>query len=439
MTEQTKEVCTGCSLLCDDIIIEKEDGKISEVIGACLKGNERFEQISAKNRILTPLVRKNDELKETEWESALDKTIKLIKNSTNPILYGFSTTSCEAQLEGIKLAKQMNGIIDSNSVICQGKTLNMAKSTGITSTTLTEIINKGDVIVLWGFNPIESIPRLLNKILFSRGKFRMTGREIKTLVVIDPVESASYNLMGPRDIPLRINPDSDLELIKALKDKFLEDKEIPTEGVAGIDKSDFERLSANLIGSENISIFVGQGLLRTQKEEHPLRELIKLVDIINSEGDKGRASLLFPGGHYNMIGFDHTALSYAGKNHSLQYEDHSLVQTDDNIVTKIKKDDFDLSIVVGTDPISHLPVQLSKKLASKPIILLDNRKSSTYFIADVILPTAITGVEAGGTAFRLDNIPIQIEKIINAPNQIPSDEELLQQINEKLKKNMEES
>ena len=369
----------------------------------------------------------------------MDKTIKLIKNSTNPILYGFSTTSCEAQLEGIKLAKQMNGFIDSNSVICQGKTLNMAKSTGITSTTLTEIINKGDVIVLWGFNPIESIPRLLNKILFSRGKFRMTGREIKTLVVIDPVESASYNLMGPRDIPLRINPDSDLELIKALKDKFLEDKEIPTEGVAGIDKSDFERLSANLIGSENISIFVGQGLLRTQKEEHPLRELIKLVDIINSEGDKGRASLLFPGGHYNMIGFDHTALSYAGKNHSLQYEDHSLVQTDDNIVTKIKKDDFDLSIVVGTDPISHLPVQLSKKLASKPIILLDNRKSSTYFIADVILPTAITGVEAGGTAFRLDNIPIQIEKIINAPNQIPSDEELLQQINEKLKKNMEES
>lgn len=140
-----------------------------------------------------------------------------------------------------------------------------------------------------------------------------------------------------------------------------------------------------------------------------------------------------------MIGFDHTALSYAGKNHSLQYKNHSLVQTDDDIVTKIKKDDFDLSIIVGTDPISHLPIQLSKILASKPIILLDNRKSSTYFLADLILPTAITGVEARGTAFRLDNVPIQIEKIINAPNQIPSDEELLQQINEKLKITMEES
>jgi formylmethanofuran dehydrogenase subunit B len=207
--------------------------------------------------------------------------------------------------------------------------------------------------------------------------------------------------------------------------------------VAGIDKSDFERLSANLIGSENVSIFVGQGLLRTQKKEHPLRELIKLVDIVNSEGDKGRASLLFPGGHYNMIGFDHTALSYTGKNHSLQYKNHSLVPTDDNIVTKIKKDDFDLSIIVGTDPISHLPVQLSKKLASKPIILLDNRKSSTYFIADVILPTAITGVEAGGTAIRLDNVPIHVEKVVNAPNEIPSDEKLLKQINEKLQITME--
>lgn len=42
--------------------------------------------------------------------------------------------------------------------------------------TISEIINKVDLIVLWGDNVAETIPCLLNKVLFSKGKFRMTGR-----------------------------------------------------------------------------------------------------------------------------------------------------------------------------------------------------------------------------------------------------------------------
>ncbi|GAG87146.1 unnamed protein product, partial [marine sediment metagenome] len=44
----------------------------------------------------------------------------------------------------------------------------------------------------------------------------------------------------------------------------------------------------------------------------------------------------------------------------------------DGLVSKIEKDDFDCSIIVGTDPISHLPHVLSSKMAKKPLILIDN-------------------------------------------------------------------
>lgn len=424
-----KIVCTGCSLLCDDIILNETEGsQIGEIIGACLRGKERFDQIRSKNRILKPLLRKSDDLKEVEWDEAIKKAVQLLKESSNPLLYGFSTTSCEAQVEGITLARKINGFIDSNSTICQGKTLNKTKETGTTTTTLTEIINKGDIIVLWGFNPIESIPRLVNKILFSRGKFRMTGREIKTLIVIDPVKTASYNIMGPRDIPLLIQPESDLLLIKALKKIINENMEIPSEGVAGIDKMDLERLVANLIDSENISIFIGQGLLNPLENEDPLEELLQLVEIINANNQKGRASIVMAGGHFNMNGFDQTALSILGKNQGLQFKENILVESKDSIITKIDNEDFDVSVIVGTDPISHFPLEISKKLASKPLILIDNRKSSTYFIADVVLPTAITGIEVKGTVVRLDDIPIGLAKLVDAPNELPSDEELLQKL-----------
>ena len=174
--------CTGCSLLCDDIIIKTDGLYIDEIIGACLKGKEKFDQVTSKNRILSPFVRKNSELEKISHSKALEEAIKIIKNSSKPLLYGFSTVSCQAQLKGIELAKITNGLIDSNSIICQGKVLNAAKQTGMTLTTISEVINKADLLIFWGANVAESIPRLLNKTVFSRGKFRMTGREIKTVI-----------------------------------------------------------------------------------------------------------------------------------------------------------------------------------------------------------------------------------------------------------------
>ncbi len=425
--------CSGCSLLCDDIIIKSDGLYIDEVIGACLKGKERFDQITAKNRIYNPLIRKYGVLEKATLDESIDNVINIINKSSKPLLYGFSTVSCEAQLAGIKLAKHINGFIDSNSTICQGKVLNISKETGITLTTISEIINKADLLISWGANPAESIPRLLNKALFSRGKFRMTGREIKTLIVIDPVKTASFGVMGVRDVALQIECGKDLDLIRVLKEECCTTDSIPTNGVAGIDKDDLKRLLLHLTGAENGIIFIGQGILGSHNGSTVIKELLELVQLINAKQQKGRISIIMLGGHYNMLGFDHVALSVCGKNHGLQFENNQLIESKDNIISKIENEDFDCSLIVGTDPISHLPWQLSKKLMAKPLILIDNKQSATSNAADIIIPSAITGIECEGLAYRLDHIPIDLKKIVNPPNNILSDKEILDKIMEGFK------
>lgn len=425
--------CTGCSLLCDDIIVRSDGLYIDEVIGACLKGKERFDQVTSKNRILNPLIRKNGKLEKVTLDHALENVIDVLKKSSKPLLYGFSTTSCEAQVKGIELARKINGYIDSNSTICQGKVLNTSRKTGMTLTTIGEVINKADLLIVWGANAAESIPRLLNKALFSRGKFRMTGREIKTLVVIDPVKTASFGVMGVRDIALQIRPGKDIDLIRVLKEECCVADSILTEGVAGIDNDDLKRLLLHLTGAENGVIFVGQGLLRPQAGASVIQELLELVQLINVKQQKGRISVITLGGHYNMVGFDQVALSICGKNHSIQFTNNQLIETSDTIVSKIEKEDFDCSIIVGTDPVSHLPWKLSKKLMVKPLILIDNKKSATFQVANIILPTTITGIESEGLVYRLDNVPLELQKIVNPPSNIPSDEELLGMLIERLK------
>jgi formylmethanofuran dehydrogenase subunit B len=428
-----RTTCTGCSLLCDDVIIRTDGLYIDEVIGACLKGKERYDLITSKNRLLSPFIRKDGELVKVSLEKALEKAIEIIKKSSKPVLYGFSTVSSQAQSKGIELAKLINGFIDSNSVICQGKVLNASKQTGMTLTTISEAINKTDLLIFWGANVAESIPRLLNKVLFSRGKFRMTGREIKTVIIIDPVKTASFGVMGVRDIALKVTSGKDIELIRALKEECCTPDSIPSTGVAGIDKDDLRRLLIQLTNTENGIIFIGQGIVGSSIDSDVIQELLELVQMINVKQQKGRMAVMMLGGHYNMAGFDHVALSLLGKNHSLQFYENQSINTSNTIISKINNDDFDCSIVVGSDPISHLPWKLSKKLASKPIILIDNKKSATLNIADVSIPSAITGIECGGLAYRLDHVPMELKQIINPPNNIISDEEILTKLFERLK------
>jgi formylmethanofuran dehydrogenase subunit B len=311
--------------------------------------------------------------------------------------------------------------------------LNTSKETGITLTTITEIINKVDLLILWGANAAESIPRLLNKALFSRGKFRMTGREIKTLIVIDPVKTASFGVMGVRDVALQIESGKDLELIRVLKEECCAVDSIPSKGVAGIDKDDLKRLLLHLTGAENGVIFIGQGILGSKNSPNLIKELLELVQLINAKQQKGRISVIMLGGHYNMAGFDHVALSLYGTNRGLHFINHQLIESKDTIITKVENDDFDFSIIVGTDPISHLPWQLSKKLLSKPLILIDNKQSATSNVADVVIPSAITGIECEGLAYRLDHIPIDLKKVVNPPNNILSDEQILTKLKNGLK------
>lgn len=420
--------CSGCSLLCDDIIVRTDGLFIDEVLGACLKGKERFDFLTSEKRIVSPLIRSGEELKKVSWDEALQKAAEILNNSKKPLFYGFSNSTCETQSDAIELTKQLNGFIDSNSTICQGKVLERGKETGITLSTLAETINKSDLLILWGANPAESIPRFLNKTLFTRGKFRMTGREIKTLVIIDPIKTASFNVLGARDMALRIEPNKDLDLINILKSECCTEGSIPEEGVAGIDQDDLKRLLMHLTGAENAVVFLGQGILRPYVDHDLIKELLELFQMINKKQESGRISLILLGGHFNMAGFDQVSLSQYGKNGGHEFQDGKLLDKTDTIISKLENDDFDVSFIVGTDPISHLPQKLSKKLLKKPLVVVDSKKTFTSRMADVILPSAISGIETDGMAYRLDNIPVVFEKIMNPPNNILSDEEIMKKL-----------
>jgi formylmethanofuran dehydrogenase subunit B len=88
----------------------------------------------------------------------------------------------------------------------------------------------------------------------------------------------------------------------------------------------------------------------------------------------------------------------------------------------------DAALIIGSDPLSALPFGTARALAHIPLIAIDPRRSLTTDAAQVVIPSAMSGLEAGGTALRMDGTRISFEPITQSERL--SDEQILTRIME---------
>ncbi|MEM2319116.1 MAG: formylmethanofuran dehydrogenase subunit B, partial [Candidatus Bathyarchaeia archaeon] len=68
-----------------------------------------------------------------------------------------------------------------------------------------------------------------------------------------------------------------------------------------------------------------------------------------------------------------------------------------------------------------------------PVIAIDAYESLTTEIATVVIPAAIAGVEVEGTAYRMDHVPIRLRKVLDPPQGVLPDREIMTRILEKVR------
>jgi formylmethanofuran dehydrogenase subunit B len=67
-------------------------------------------------------------------------------------------------------------------------------------------------------------------------------------------------------------------------------------------------------------------------------------------------------------------------------------------------------------------------MAQIPSVCIDPHINLTTEISDVHIPVALVGVEVEGCAYRMDNVPMRCRKVVNPPQGMLTDEELLEKI-----------
>ncbi|HIP25391.1 MAG TPA: formylmethanofuran dehydrogenase subunit B [Archaeoglobus profundus] len=420
-------VCPFCGCLCDDLIVEVEGNEIKSVENACKLGAHRFLAIK-KNRIKKPLIKENGKFKEVSYEKAIDKAVEILTNAKKPLLYGFSSTSCEVHEVAIELAEVLGAVIDNTASVCHGPSILAIQEVGYPSVTLGEVKNRADLVIYWGCNPMHAHPRHMSRYsIFPRGMFRDKGKIDRELIVVDVRKTETAELA---DWFIKVKPGYDYEIFNALR-TILNKGDINRSEVGGIPKEDLKKLVEKMKGCKFGILFFGVGLTMSGAKHRNIFEGIKLVRDLNNYT---KFSIMAMRGHYNVTGFNEVLTWETGYPFAVDftrgYPWFNPGETDANSLLQAK--DVDAALIIASDPAAHFPMESVKYLAKIPLIVIDPFESLTTKIADVVIPSKVVGVEEEGSAYRMDGVPLRLKKVIDAEEYL-SDLEIMERILERVK------
>lgn len=419
-------VCPFCGTLCDDIVCKVENNEIVGTMNACRIGHSKFVHTEGAERFTKPLVRKNGEFVEVTMDEAIDKAAHILADSKRPLMYGWSCTDCDAQAVGVKLAEEAKAVIDNTASVCHGPSVLALQDVGYPICTFGEVKNRADVVVYWGCNPMHAHPRHLSRNVFARGFFRERGRPDRTLIVVDPRKTDSSKLA---DIHLQLDFDHDYELLDAIRTVLL-GNDILYDEVAGVPKELIYETVEVLKNAQFGILFFGMGITHSRGKHRNIDTAICLTTDLNRNA---KFNLIPMRGHYNVTGFNQVCTWEVGYPYCVDFATgsprYNPGESGSNDLLQHKETDG--MLVIASDPGGNFPQKSLERMAEIPIVAIEPHRTPTTEMSDVIIPPAIVGMQAEGTAYRMEGVPIRMRKVVESD--LLPDREILERILEKVK------
>jgi formylmethanofuran dehydrogenase subunit B len=465
--------CPVCGCLCDDIELTIDNGKVSQVRNGCAMCESKFLNYISEHRTKTPLIRKEGKLVPASYEEAIHKSAEILADASYPILYGWSSTDCEAQRVGVELAEEVGGILDNTAVVCHGPSILSVQEVGIPTATLGQIRHRADLILYWGCDPWSAHPRHLERYTaFTEGRFEASewksylnkvkatigqkklssvkrrslkcetapetisdnippetlNKEGRKLIVVDVRESMTAKVA---DYFIQVKPGKDYEIMQAIR-AILKGQELDVDEVGGVPVEYLEELVDTLINCQFGVIFFGMGLTQSAGKFRNIEIAISLIRDLNM---RTKFVIIPMRGHFNVTGANTVFTWQSGYPYaidfSLGFPQYNPGET--TVVDILLRKESDAALVIASDPVSNFPRKAAEHLVEAPLIVIDPHMNVTAMVGDVVFPSSIVGVEKAGTAYRMDHVPLPLKKVVEPPEGLLSDEEILRRILEEVR------
>jgi formylmethanofuran dehydrogenase subunit B len=372
--------CAGCGLLCDDVTVERPNGDV-RLQPPCRLGLQWFSERLERPARAPAMIRGQP----ADVETALTRAAGLLRRSHRPLLYGFEAATVEDARAAVALADRLEALIATESVSASWPGAPAVPLRGTSTATLGEIRDRSRLVIIWREDPETTHPRLMERIGFEGGVSSRLGAE-RTLLVVDDRETSTSRRA---DLQLRWARERDLDALTTLhvmQRRLRPPRTIGAELVA---------LLEHINGVPHIAFVYGGGLTNGpggQRRALALHELVRalcherhVVTLALSSG---------PGttGAQDVLAWQ---TGYA-PNVDLASGHPELVTA-----TRPLAADEDVDVALRIEG-AHAPLP-----AGVAEIALCSAPAGPD--VDVSIRTAAAGVEAAGTAHRLDGVPLTLQ------------------------------
>jgi len=341
-------------------------------------------------------------------EEAVEEAARLLSRAKNCLIFGFDSSTLETQAIAIELARKLGAVIDDASSFSWGTLLESLLRGVLPTCSLSEVKDNADLLIYWGSNPPHTHPRHLSKFTYyAYTDYNLAGWFPKVKLSCFEVRDTELSVMCQP--VFKIKPGGDRHFIRAVL------------GEAPSGAKDSQSFLKMVIESHFCVIFCGAGLSYSLDGEFgPFSDMVRrfsqairvaVIPMVAQANLRGFSQSLYAQTqHVNQVSFG------AGISHGNEF----------SFVEQVRKGLADCVLVVGSDPFSTLPQSLMGNLRGTSIICLDRFSTPTTTAADVVIATALPGLECGGSMARMDGDRV----ILVGPKKgdYPTEEEILNQL-----------
>jgi formylmethanofuran dehydrogenase subunit B len=383
--------CLGCGCTCDDITLVVQRDRIAEARNACALGAAWFGDGEVPRHILV-------RGRAGSLDQAVAGGAQLLTNAQRPLVYVAGDLSCEAQREAVAIADRLRAALDSVAATMAAGII-AAQRRGRAAATLGEIRQRADLVVFWGVDPAERYPRYTSRYAVEpRGLQLPEGRKSRTVIAVDVGSSR-----GPRDVDARVAITSADEVDALGVMRATVQSRVASEDARFRPAAELAR---RMTQARYVAIVADgePGGGAAPADPDGAEALVTLAQALNGPT---RCALSTLRGGGNRSGADAVLTWQTGFPFAVDFAGgYPAYRPYAGAAVLLAAGEIDAALVIGSP--TAVPEPVAKGLPQASTIAIGPRASTAAFKPGIAVDTGVAGIHEGGTAFRMDDVPLPL-------------------------------
>jgi len=234
VTEITEVPSPFCGIGTDDLAIQVNDLAVKVIANGCAVNTPAFEQM------ITDTCARVDG-KEVSLDVAVAKAAELLRVSNQPVIGG-----CATDVNGMRgvmaLADHSGAVVDNMNFSAARRNFLALQDTGWMTTTLAEIKNRCDYLLIVGVDLEGFAPRFFERYMWNKESMFLDDTSQREVVYIGKAPSGDASTSPAAGGKAKVLPcaDEDLPEVMAVLRALIKGKKIVADNICGIAISDLQ-------------------------------------------------------------------------------------------------------------------------------------------------------------------------------------------------------